>query len=77
MSASKICDEFKEKPTKFKARDGLKYQVDTVITDCKECMNWIKHKCNWEMMTRLAIIWGYYKHLCKDCKKKINLKELS
>ena len=66
----------KPKPLKRqKARGGgMSYTYITTVTDHKECMDKLAHKCNWEHMTRLAVLREYSDIVCDDCKKIIDMQ---
>lgn len=61
----------------FRDRQGNRYSYNTTVTDCEKCMDFIKHKCTWEQITRLKCLIEYPNNICDSCKEIIGIKELS
>ncbi len=57
------------------SRNQTAYSYVTTTTEHQECMDAIKHKCNWEQMPRMSVLLDWPSLVCEDCAKIMDIRE--
>ena len=55
----------------------MKFRYKTTKTNHKLCMDALANKCNWEHMSRLAVLWDWPNIVCEDCKKEMAIERIT